>query len=997
MVISNDIITKEDETVGLSPPDSSESPTKTDRPSDDESTSENDIDSLKDDEIMQSAKEEKTNDISDSSNITNSSDKKEHSEYEYSDKDSEMDEIQPSGVNKSSVDDNIDDNDNRVETNERTNFVYVNKGELKQLQTSIRQIQDQQNAQMKLIEQIQIQLNSCIQTQNEYKLTTNDLFNKYLTDDVMKLIQNREPLLNRTKELLAKDSDKNHNLNNNNKIGLKRNTDSPVSDNSTNDQDFNHQYKSKKLIAAASLHKKNTFNQQQSQTDHGDEIEANESDYDDYDADLKSSKRFKLNNSNGIKLPIQQQQRSNSVSSNSSQNNGKSNKFLNNSSGNSQLLKNIKNESYTQKPQASIESLSSSSLSSASSTSSESDSGKQTNSEMLNMMTSIMMAAAAMNNNQSGDGNNSDNQENNSPPAEDFNTDGYNDDEIYNKNHNLIRVQKEKCCGSSSSSTSSSSSSYKENSHQSGNIQMHANHSNNSGGNLNSVNSSSFKHRCQLCGKIFGSDSAVQIHMRSHTGERPYRCNICGNRFSTKGNLKVHFQRLHKHQTLLIEQEDQENTPSSSPPVTLAPPSHPINPHNQLSHSSHSMNLLMNAAAAASSASSSPNMDQKSNLQVNTADQYGQKSLGFPDINALAQQQQHSLSSNSSTSSKSSSHGLNANKIEESLASFNGYPQNMSSMNAAIAALASQYPGNPGLAPLFNPSAMAAMAQLQNANPMQNLMNNLLNGIINKDQSAVPANEDQSSSLSNSNSTSNSNPDLSNQLTGLNQEEIVRNFIRQQQKQQPKLDNEHSKLAQDDRNESDIQQDSNDGYDSDLKHDSYENDNNLENSDLETSQRIDMAFKRPINYESNLHSVIKNGSTQQHTCGFCSKWFSSASALDIHIRIHTGEKPFKCNVCARAFTTKGNLKVHMGTHATYANSNMMNLTSSYNENSCSSVSPSPINQMNHLSSLMLNQDMAMQNNRAHDIDANGSHSNHGFMNMRNIMQSNIIENRSFIK
>lgn len=57
-----------------------------------------------------------------------------------------------------------------------------------------------------------------------------------------------------------------------------------------------------------------------------------------------------------------------------------------------------------------------------------------------------------------------------------------------------------------------------------------------------------FKHRCHLCGKIFGSDSAVQIHIRSHTGERPFRCKMCGNRFSTKGNLKVHFQRLHKNQ-----------------------------------------------------------------------------------------------------------------------------------------------------------------------------------------------------------------------------------------------------------------------------------------------------------------------------------------------------------------------------------------------------------------------------------------------------------------
>lgn len=77
------------------------------------------------------------------------------------------------------------------------------------------------------------------------------------------------------------------------------------------------------------------------------------------------------------------------------------------------------------------------------------------------------------------------------------------------------------------------------------------------------------KHKCRFCAKVFGSDSALQIHLRAHTGERPFKCNICGNRFSTKGNLKVHFQR-HKDKYPHIQMnpypvpEFLDNVPTSS-------------------------------------------------------------------------------------------------------------------------------------------------------------------------------------------------------------------------------------------------------------------------------------------------------------------------------------------------------------------------------------------------------------------------------------------------
>ncbi|XP_017785537.1 PREDICTED: gastrula zinc finger protein XlCGF57.1-like [Nicrophorus vespilloides] len=61
------------------------------------------------------------------------------------------------------------------------------------------------------------------------------------------------------------------------------------------------------------------------------------------------------------------------------------------------------------------------------------------------------------------------------------------------------------------------------------------------------------------------------------------------------------------------------------------------------------------------------------------------------------------------------------------------------------------------------------------------------------------------------------------------------------------------------------------------------------------------------------HRRISKHSSKSNPCQECGKVFSS-SKLTQHMRTHTKEKPYVCNICKQGFSMSGNLKRHMMTH-----------------------------------------------------------------------------------
>lgn len=462
-----------------------------------------------------------------------------------------------------------------------------------------------------------------------------------------------------------------------------------------------------------------------------------------------------------------------------------------------------------------------------------------------------------------------------------------------------------------------------------------------------------FKHRCRYCGKVFGSDSALQIHIRSHTGERPFKCNVCGSRFTTKGNLKVHFQRhtskfphikmnphpipehLDKFHPPLLAQmggSQHQTLPPGLPTshavaaaaaagvanIPISSPGHPqpafpvatTFPPTSLSHLYRSSATHPNHAI--SLPTPPPRLPQDALFRPLTSYSLFGGHIGNGSGRSIIDQDQPEnlckpATSTATNSSNQSNHSSSPTQLFENGDQFkedSGDEEVMQTMSET-----SEIPNEISVSEEGHEEAedqhrsrhtsSKTPPDMDSGSGDDTSLQEQPENLSNKSRSEINDLSLDSRKCYSRSSNPSPRPFLSDSS---NSSDSFDRYL--SRTPQPPLSNSASLAAY--ANDVDPSKDPSFVYANFLPQPGS-NDNSWENL-------IEIDKTSETSKLQELVDNIGHKLTDPNECVICHRILSCKSALQMHYRTHTGERPFRCKLCRRSFTTKGNLKTHMSVH-----------------------------------------------------------------------------------
>jgi hypothetical protein len=390
--------------------------------------------------------------------------------------------------------------------------------------------------------------------------------------------------------------------------------------------------------------------------------------------------------------------------------------------------------------------------------------------------------------------------------------------------------------------------------------------------------------QCIVCHRVLSCKSALQMHYRTHTGERPFKCKICSRAFTTKGNLKTHMsvhrvkpplRVMHECQicqqqftnALVLQQHVKLHTQLETTNGRAGAPGTSNLSESMATNALSNLNASFLAAADAAAAMSA----FAGNTLVNqlSADH---KTFGSLMSNAMPSSGAASCSGSASDEDEAvSADGKSIQDVDSDVRPFGHLPSVTAGeqFQRELERLQAESKNSDALSVLSSSTAIDFRRNVDASLELKSNSESIRSGAPSPTGNAVDLslNQNEDSMTSNLSSTSGALD-----LTPKQQQAVAAHL--QQLKQQ----------------------------------------NGGATLDLSPSlpSPASTPTGTPVNGLMNRHQTSRGGSNT--TCQICMKTFACNSALEIHYRSHTKERPFKCTICARGFSTKGNMKQHMLTH-----------------------------------------------------------------------------------
>ncbi|XP_028285223.1 sal-like protein 4 [Parambassis ranga] len=424
-----------------------------------------------------------------------------------------------------------------------------------------------------------------------------------------------------------------------------------------------------------------------------------------------------------------------------------------------------------------------------------------------------------------------------------------------------------------------------------------------SGSSLTSASSGRPQHVCRFCGKVLSSDSSLQIHLRSHTGERPYQCPVCLSRFTTRGNLKAHFLR-HREQNpelslSLLPPALSEQTQSGSAPGVIqrrrkrrADDDESFNGvKGSVPGMTESMALgFLSGSSTRPSPSSLPLPPSVDMALLSTAHSL----LQLNRASAAAAASVSSTVAGSSPSSSSSSMASQFKGAKQQRFDENTPPHSTSPYSQLAHLPKILFPGgtSPHHLALLRPPGHPSTSHLTSPHQLPFPF--------------PPFPKPSTSSSSSSPTTSTQTSDTSK----------LQRLVQKLEKQPHGGVTSTSSSSTSSQTPADANGDTH-GHDLSTTSSAYRREMlaalglspSTNVAGLVTSQGVSGSGTNTTTTTPSLPTA-----QAANQCGVCLRVLSCPRALRLHQATHLGERPFPCKLCGRSFSTKGSLRAHLATH-----------------------------------------------------------------------------------